>query len=117
VVAYAGNYSDYREQRSAAQPETKRGTEKGIKPPKTSSPVRAQRLSYKEKQELETIVGEIERTESEAAEVEALLNDPTLYADRAEQVPAIVARQGELRAQVDRLMTRWMELEAKSNPA
>lgn len=117
VVVYAGNYSDYREQRSAAKPDGKKGTEKGSKDPKTSSAVKAQKLSYKEKQELETIVGEIERTEKEAAEVEALLNDPTLYADRAEEVPAIVARQGELRAQVDRLMTRWMELEAKSNPA
>jgi hypothetical protein len=75
-----------------------------------------QKLSYKEKQELESIVGEIERAEREAAEAEALLNDPALYADRAEQVPAIVARQAELRAQVDRLMSRWIELEAKSNP-
>jgi ATP-binding cassette subfamily F protein uup len=116
VVAYAGNYSDYREQRSAAQPDGKKGPEKGAKGPKPPSTRKAQKLSYKEKQELESIVGEIERTEREAAEVEALLNDPALYADRAEEVPAIVARQGALRAQVDRLMARWMELESKSNP-
>jgi len=116
VVAYAGNYSDYREQRNAAQIDGKRGTEKGPKAPKTSSAVKVQKLSYKEKQELESIVGEIERAEREAAEAEALLNDPMLYADRAAQVPAIVARQAELRAQVDRLMSRWIELEAKSNP-
>ena len=116
VVAYAGNYSDYREQRSAAQPDGKKGLEKGSKGPKPPPARKAQKLSYKEKQELESIVGEIERTEREATEVEALLNDPALYADRAEEVPAIVARQGALRAQVDRLMARWMELEAKSNP-
>jgi len=42
------------------------------------------------------------------------LNDPALYADRAEEVPAIVARQGELQEELDRKMTRWMELESKA---
>ncbi len=114
VIAYAGNYSDYRDQHAAREPTTKRSADKGPKKPRGISPRKGQKLSYKEKLELERIVADIERAEADAAEVEATLNDPTLYAARAEEVPAIVARQRELHDEIDRMMTRWMALEAKA---
>jgi ATP-binding cassette subfamily F protein uup len=115
ATVYAGNYSDYREQR-AARPA-------GVEPAADAQPKKAKRgglakgpkLSYKEKRELEGIEGEIERAEAEAAEVDAQLNDPALYAERPNEVPKIMARQEALRAEIDRLMTRWVELEAKSS--
>jgi ATP-binding cassette subfamily F protein uup len=113
VIAYAGNYSDYRDQRVARQATTKRSADEIPKKPKASSSAKVQKLSYKEKLELEQITGDIERTEKEAAQVEALLNDPTLYADRAREVPSIVVRQRELHDAIDRMMARWMELESK----
>ena len=115
VTAYAGNYSDYRDQRAAAQADRKRSTEKSAPKPKSGSAGKRKKLSYKEKQELQRLPGDIERAETEAREVEALLNDPALYADRAQEAPAIVARQDELQAQIDRMMTRWMELESKAS--
>ena len=114
VIAYAGNYSDYRDQRAARQATTKRRVDKSPKKPKGRPSTKAQKLSYKEKLELERITGDIERAEKEAAEVEALLNDPTLYSERAEEVPSIVARQRGLHDDIDRLVARWMELESKA---
>ena len=114
VIAYAGNYSDYRDQRAARQAESKRNADRSPQKPKGGSGAKGQKLSYKEKQELHKLVAGIERAETQAAEVEALLNDPALYTERAEEVPAIVARQGEIQAELERMMTRWMELESKA---
>ena len=77
------------------------------------SQAKAPKLSYKEKQELERIEREIERLETEVAEVDAKLNEPILYAERADEVPAILAQQRELQEALETKMGRWMELEAK----
>jgi ATP-binding cassette subfamily F protein uup len=114
VVLYAGNYSDYRDQRAAPQPGTRSRAEEDFDSKKADAPPKADRLSYKEKQELGRIVEEIERLEAEAADVDAQLNDPTLYAERVEEVPGILARQRELQGAVEAKMARWMELEAKA---
>ena len=114
VLQYAGNYSDYRDQRAARQPDGKRSAEKAAKKSKASASPKGSKLSYKEKQELERLVGEIERLENEAAEVDAMLNEPTLYAERADEVPAILARQQDLQEALETKMGRWMVLEAKA---
>ncbi len=113
VVAYVGNYSDYRDQRATRQAQSKRSTGKSPQTPKGSATANGQKLSFKEKKELQELMGRIEHAETEAAEVDTLLSDPALYAQRAEEVPAIVARQGELREEIDRMMARWVELESK----
>jgi len=115
ATVYAGNYSDYRAQRAARPTDAKPAVDAEPKKAKRGGSPKTPKLSYKEKRELEGIEGEIERAESTVAEVNAELNDPALYAERAEQVPKIIARQEALRAEIDRLMARWMELEAKSS--
>jgi ATP-binding cassette subfamily F protein uup len=115
VTLYAGNYSDYREQSAALQAQSKRRAEKPSKKSKMASRANAPKLSYKEKQELERIVGEIERVEAELVEVNAQLNEPSLYAERADEVPAILERQSELQGALDAKMERWIELEAKAS--
>ncbi len=114
VVAYSGNYSDYRDQRAARPPAAAQPVDKRPKRPKDRSTSQTQKLSYKEKLELGRIVAEIEQAEARAAEIDAMLNDPDLYAARAEEVPAIVARQRELHDEIDRMMARWVELEGKN---
>jgi ABC transport system ATP-binding/permease protein len=114
VVPYAGNYTDYRNQRAARPPTAKQPVDRKPRRTMDDSNAKAQKLSYKEKLELARIVGEIEQAEANAAEIDALLNDPALYADRAEEVPGLVARQRELQDEIDRMMTRWAELEAKA---
>ena len=115
VTVYAGNYSDYRQQRAARPTDSKQAAPAESKKARRGASTKGAKLSYKEKRELEGIEGEIERAESDAAEVDALLNDPALYAERAEEVPDIVARQDALRAEIERLMARWLELEAKKS--
>jgi ATP-binding cassette subfamily F protein uup len=111
VTAYAGNYSDYRERRAErdATREPARSETGKLKKRRTES--KPGKLSYKEKIEHREIVAAIERAEATATEIEETLADPVLYAARAAEVPAIVERQGEIQAELERLMSRWMELE------
>ena len=114
VTAYAGNYSDYREaraERDTTRERTRPVVDKTEKPLTTPKP---RKLSYKEKIELEEIVGLIEQAETRTAEIETTLGDPATYAERASEVPAIVERQREVQEELERLMSRWMELEAIS---
>jgi ATP-binding cassette subfamily F protein uup len=114
VRAYAGNYSDYRERRAERDTARERPVPAADKPEKRRATPKPRKLSYKEKIELEEIVGSIEQAETSAAEVEATLSDPKLYAERASEVPALVERQREIQEELERLMSRWVELEAIS---
>ena len=114
VTAYAGNYSDYRERRAERDATRERPVPAVDKPGKCHAAPKPRKLSYKEKIELEEVVGLIERAETSAAEIEATLSDPKLYAERASEVPAIVERQRAIQEDLERLMSRWMELEAIS---
>ncbi|MGB8331852.1 MAG: ABC-F family ATP-binding cassette domain-containing protein [Polyangiales bacterium] len=114
AVVYAGNYSDYRDQRAAHPRVAKQTIDRSEKPQRDGAAPKTRKLSYKEKLELRRIVAEIEEAEARAAEIDALLNDPALYADRPEEVPAILVRQRALQEEIERMMNRWVELEAKS---
>jgi ATP-binding cassette subfamily F protein uup len=113
VTAYAGNYSDYRERR--AERDAAREALRPVvdKPEKRRTASKPGKLSYKEKIELEEIVASIEQAETNAAKIEATLGDPALYAERASEVPRIVERQGEIQDELERLTSRWMELEER----
>ena len=72
----------------------------------------ARKLTFKEKQELEGIEAAISTAESKMAELQATLNDPAIYKTRAAEVPALVAALDAAKAEVERLYTRWQELES-----
>jgi ATP-binding cassette subfamily F protein uup len=114
VTAYAGNYTDYRERRAERDASRERTGPKVDKTEKRRASSKPRKLSYKEKVELEEIVGSIEQAETTAAEIEATLSDPKLYAERASEVRAIIERQREIQEELEHLMSRWMELEAIS---
>lgn len=76
------------------------------------APVGSRGLSNKEKNELKGIEGRIEAAEAELAAIETKLADATLYTERPEAIPALVAEQGVLRQRVDDLYARWDELES-----
>ena len=113
VTAYAGNYSDYRERRAERDAAREPLRSEADKPKKRRAASKPGKLSYKEKIELEEVVASIEQAETNAAEIEATLGDPALYAERASEVPGIVERQGEIQDELERLMSRWMELEER----
>ena len=52
------------------------------------------------------------RRRGAVAELQATLDDPTIYKTRAAEVPALVAALDAARAEVERLYARWQELES-----
>ncbi|MEM7435504.1 MAG: ABC-F family ATP-binding cassette domain-containing protein [Myxococcota bacterium] len=115
VTRYAGNYSDYRTSRDKRESTRKAARSKATTSGAPRDSSKPRKLSYKEKQELEQVVSAIEEAETRAAELDAVLNDPTLYADRSPEVPKIVERHRQNRERLEQLMARWMELEAISD--
>jgi hypothetical protein len=65
-------------------------------------------MSFKEKQEY----AGIEAAERSVADLEATLADPTVYKERAAEVPSLVAALEAARSEVERLYARWQALES-----
>ena len=72
------------------------------------------RLSYNEKRELEQLPRRIEELEAEEAELNTLLSDPEVYRKPAADITAWQARLDAIAPELERLMARWVELEALS---
>ena len=120
VVRYAGNYDDYRLQKSRADEE--KAQREAEKAPTTAPRERQKeaprlKLSYAEQKELDALPDKIEGADTRVTELEALLADPSLYATRGSEVPALTAELAQKRAESARLMARWEELETKREAA
>ncbi|MFO0696426.1 MAG: ABC-F family ATP-binding cassette domain-containing protein [Polyangiales bacterium] len=118
VVLYQGNYETYRSLRAQAEAASRASEPPPAKPtPKVEpekAPEKAKKgLTYKERIELEGILPAIEKAEAELATLEAELGDPEVYAKRAAEVPALVAKRDRAKEEVERLVERWSDLEAR----
>ncbi len=111
LTSYAGNYSDYRQRRTEEAAARKSASNENAKTNKRAPVQKAKKLSYRQKAELEEVLGSIEKAETLAGELEATLADPELYAERSSEVPAILERQRKTQEDLERLLARWMELE------
>ena len=113
---YAGGYTDWKRASSVkANPSPPRGSEqpaRALEPsvqPKRSS----NRLSYKDKRELEALPGKIEVLEREQKELARQLADPATYQDRTLDSKLLAKRHADNEAELDRLLKRWDELESR----
>lgn len=77
-----------------------------------ASPAQTKRLSYMDQREYDRLEGDIEKAEAELAAAHATLEDPSLAANAARLLEA-TARAEAAQTNVDRLYSRWEELEAK----
>jgi ATP-binding cassette subfamily F protein uup len=134
VVRYAGNYDGYREQKAASEaqaaeaqaaaatspaPEPKGGSGSSggagstpeAKPGKSEGKPAA--LTYAERRELEGIIDRIDEAEQTVSALETELADPSLYAKRGHEVPALRERLEKAKADAKRLTARWEELESR----
>jgi ATP-binding cassette subfamily F protein uup len=110
VKEYVGGYDDWLRQRKvpAAAP---------AKPQAASQPVSKatdtakKRLTFKEKQELESLPGKIEQLEAEIAALHADMAQPTFYQQPGEQIAAAQARLTQLEQGLASAYHRWEELE------
>ena len=117
-IEYAGGYSDMVaqrgrgvEQRGAApapSPKEKAAKEK----PAERAPAKA-KLSFKEQHALATLPAKMEELKGKRAKLQALLDDPELYA----KDPAKFAKASEMFAQIESELSaaeeQWLELEIK----
>ena len=107
VRLYEGSYAFYAERRPAALA--------AAAPKKDATPERAKlaaprKLTFKEKAELGAMESAILDAESRVQSLEATLQDPAVFKDRAAEVPALVAELDAARVAVERLYARWEEL-------
>ncbi|MDB4969701.1 MAG: uup [Myxococcales bacterium] len=119
VEFYEGDWSSWHARHTravsaaaAATRESKAVTASAAAPTAAPAKAAARKLTFKEKQELDGIEAAISVAESKMAELQATLNDPSIYKSRAAEVPALVAALDAAKAEVERLYTRWQELES-----
>lgn len=119
VTHYVGNYQNFLSLRKEAkQPET--GLDEAPKPSAASereAPQRAnskpKKLGYLEQRELDALPDAIETAETRVKELEAVLADPEVYTQRADEVTELVAQLDAARAEAEALLERWETLELK----
>ena len=83
-------------------------------PSAAAEPSAARKLSYKETRELESLPGRIEALETEIAEIESSLADPSIYAKDNARAVAMTARLPQAREELDAAETRWLELSERA---
>lgn len=110
IVEIVGGYDEWEKFRARRVAEA--GKPPSLKPSAVpAQPKRRSKLSNREREELENIPGLIERLEAEAAEISGNLADPGFVIANASNIAGINARLAEIRAEDERLMARWEELE------
>ncbi len=107
---YVGGYDDYVRQRGEqSKPETETPKPAAARPAKEKESAK-RKLTFKENQEFQKLVAEIEQLETDIAALHAEMAEPGFY----QQAGDVIAReQGRLKTAGDRLdaaMLRWEEL-------
>jgi ABC transport system ATP-binding/permease protein len=110
---YAGGYEDWRRASRA-------GREAPAAPPSTqpspaarASAARKPRLSYNEVRELDALPARLQALEDEQRALAERLADPALYQQRDADPKALAARHAAIERELEALLVRWEELEAK----
>ena len=112
VTFYEGSYSFYSERRPKAIVPTYTGKSADQKTERSKRPTAARKQTFKEKAELAAMEETITAAETVVADLEATLQDPAIFKDRAAEVPAMVIKLEGGRDEVNRLYARWAQLSA-----
>jgi ABC transport system ATP-binding/permease protein len=119
VVEYVGGYEDWVRQRDAGdaarQAATPASTERATPavPPQKRAAKVAQKLSFKERKELEALPSRIESLEAELKALESRLAAPEFYTEPAETVKQAADRLEPLQAELLAAYERWNTLEGR----
>lgn len=106
VKDFPGSYSDYREWKSENKEEKPVNKEPKTEKKKTE---RVQKLTFKEKKELEEVSAKLDDLNREKAELEAAFNS----GEQIDDIAAKAIRYDEVKAELDELEMRWLELSEK----
>ncbi len=121
VVRYAGNYDDYRSQRSRGADDKLARTDRTSSPPpreapKTKAPqpkAPLPKLSSAEQKELDALPVRIEAADRAVAELEGKLGDPAVYTKKGVSIANLTTELKQKRGDAARLLARWEELETR----
>ncbi len=120
VELHRGNYSEYREKRTAEQRRAAAASSdarptKAAPVLKTAAPASEanKKLTFKEKRELDGLVERVEAADAEVAAIEARLSDPATYQDASVDVAALTRQLEVAREHASELLDRWEALEAR----
>ena len=113
AVQTAGGYAEARRAVDAARERraaiaAKNAPRQSAEPVKTA-PVK-RKLSYRELRELESLPARMEALETEIAEIESALGDPSIYSKDPARAAALAERLEPAKAELDDAETRWLEL-------
>ena len=112
VFVQPGNYSYYLEKRKERESRAAAAFSVPASAGANAPKARVRKLSFKEQRELEGMEEAILTAEERAAELDALLNDPSFYITRSQEAAGLQADLDALREEITRLYARWEELEA-----
>jgi ATP-binding cassette subfamily F protein uup len=110
IRLFNGNYTDYRDwqdEEDSKGANTKAESKPVIEEKSKANAPEKRKATYKEKQELESIQGEIEKLEKKKAEITALMNTNT---SDHNQLQTWAAEIQKLTEQIEAKTTRWFEL-------
>jgi ATP-binding cassette subfamily F protein uup len=122
---YEGGYEDWKIQKARSdkiRAANSNAKTQSATPPKAETKVEAkpvakssvQKLNGKERQELETLPGQIEVLETEQADIGIAMSDPNLYKNEPELAARMQARLTEITGQLDQKLQRWEQLLSRS---
>jgi ATP-binding cassette subfamily F protein uup len=111
---YVGGYSDWLEQRPAptTPPLAKARTEPAPAPPPQPS---SNKMSYKERRELQSLPQEIEALEQEQAQLTQRMSTPDYHRQGAAQIKVDRLRAASIEQELAEKFERWAALESKSS--
>ena len=115
---FGGGYDDWRRftlQRSIEQAteKTKAAASKDSSSKPAINKTSANKLSFKETQELESLPDRIEALETEQANINASLANPSIYQDNPQQVKTLQSRLADLTTELEQATMRWEALELR----
>ncbi len=113
VREYVGGYSDWlRQRRGVGVPKKQPGDpSKKLTTVSDVPGAKTQKLSYKDKRELEKLPTRIESLEAEVAALHELMGDASFYRRSAEEIASTQKSLQELEARVATAYSRWQKLE------
>ncbi len=117
VHEYAGGYDDWMVQRDAvadSAPERERQPEKEKNPVKEKTSENRNRLTYKEKMELERLPAEVEKLEAEIAATHQRMSEPGFYQLSGEEIAQATRQEETLQQTLETLYQRWDSLETRA---
>jgi ATP-binding cassette subfamily F protein uup len=118
VREYVGGYSDWVRQK-ASREALAAAAASPVRSDRPAAPVppvtRAVKLSYKEKQELATLPRRIEELEARKQSLEAAIGASDFHTRGAAAMDDLVSGLAATEADLEALMARWLELEARGD--